>query len=170
MKSISNSYKPSRRVMTLAVLLLLPALVISGCGGTADTPTTPEDALPSEPSPTPRTLPTTTEEPTEVPVATETSPPPTSVPVAISAQNLDDLTALETMSGHDAPITAVKFSPDGTILASASEDGKVVLWDVPDGSLLRTLEGHTDDVNTIDFSPDGSTLASGSNDSTIRIW
>jgi WD40 repeat protein len=156
--------------MTLAVLILIPVLVLASCGGSADTTAAPEETPATGPSPTPRSLPTETVEPTETPVVTETAPPPTPAPASISAQNLNDLSPIETLSGHEAPITAVKFSPDGTILASASEDGKVILWDIQDGSLLRTLEGHTDDVNTIDFSPDGSTLASGSNDQTIRIW
>ena len=66
----------------------------------------------------------------------------------------------------------VDFSPDSTMLASASEDRKIYLWDVATHSLVKTLVGHTDGVVSVAFSPDGQTLASGSGDQdeTARLW
>jgi hypothetical protein len=60
----------------------------------------------------------------------------------------DDLPDLEryrvvrTLVGHSRAVTAVRFSPDGTRLASASADGTCKLWDVQSGELLHTLQGH----------------------------
>ena len=62
------------------------------------------------------------------------------------------------------------FSPDGTRLASGSEDETVRLWDVASGEPTTTLEGHTDWVLSVAFSPDGTRLASGSWDGTILLW
>merc|ERR1712096_487071 len=68
----------------------------------------------------------------------------------------------ETLSGHTAPIKSVAYSPDGTTLASASDDGSIKLWHAETGLELRTLSGHSDIVFSVAYSPDGTTLASAS--------
>jgi len=73
-------------------------------------------------------------------------------------------------SGLKGMVEAVAFSPDGKVLALASREGTVQLWDVADGKLLDMLKGHSSGVESVAFSPDGRTLASGSGDQTVRLW
>ncbi|HJT59524.1 MAG TPA: NB-ARC domain-containing protein [Ktedonobacteraceae bacterium] len=75
-----------------------------------------------------------------------------------------------TCRGHTDGVWSLAFSPDGSLLASSSDDSDVRLWDSASGDCLRILEDHTNRVRSISFSPDGSTLASGSDDRTIRVW
>jgi WD40 repeat protein len=69
-------------------------------------------------------------------------------------------------------VTALAFSPEGKMLASAAGFGEsdIRLWDVATGKEIGRLEGHQSWVGSIVFWPDGSRLASASADQTIRTW
>jgi WD40 repeat protein/DNA-binding SARP family transcriptional activator len=68
-------------------------------------------------------------------------------------------------------VNAMAFSPDGKLLATAGNDGAMVLWDLathaPIGRPLRPHPGFT--VNAVAFSPDGRMLASGIDDGTVLL-
>jgi WD40 repeat protein len=74
------------------------------------------------------------------------------------------------LRGHTAAVTAVAFNPDDTLLASASADRTVKLWDLNTGKVRFTLKGHTDRVTAVAFSPDGKRLATASADKTVKVW
>ena len=75
-----------------------------------------------------------------------------------------------TLEGHTDNVWSVAFSPNGNMLASASWDQSVRLWNVNTGRLLHTLTEHTNEVLSVAFSPDGNTLASADWDGTIHLW
>ena len=55
------------------------------------------------------------------------------------------------------------------VLASASFDSTVRLWDVEKGTCTHTLTRHREPVYSVAFSPDGKFLASGSFDKVMEI-
>ena len=70
-------------------------------------------------------------------------------------------------------VTAAAFTPDGHTLATASDDGTAILWDLTNPTHPRLgdpLTGHTDSVTAVAFAPDGRTLATTSNDRTVILW
>ncbi|OJD24388.1 hypothetical protein ACJ73_04252 [Blastomyces percursus] len=74
------------------------------------------------------------------------------------------------LKGHQLGVSAVKFSPDGSMIASCSADATIKIWDTTSGRLIHTFEGHLAGISTISWSPDGTVIASGSDDKSIRLW
>ena len=68
------------------------------------------------------------------------------------------------------PVSAVSYSPDGTLLLSGGQDRVVSLWDAASGSKLRSFTGHEDYVNAVTFSPDGQFALSGGADKKLKLW
>jgi WD40 repeat protein len=77
-------------------------------------------------------------------------------------------TMLQKLVDDDVVNSAV-FSPDGSKLATASDDNTTRIWDVATGKMLQKLV-HDDSVYSVAFRPDGSKLATASEDNTTRIW
>jgi hypothetical protein len=62
------------------------------------------------------------------------------------------------------------FSRDGQLVASASWDNTVRVWETATGRCRHELTGHTGIVGAVVFSRDGQLVASASDDSTVRVW
>src|SRR5215216_2592849 len=111
-----------------------------------------------KPESSPLSSPAKQQEP-EVPTFTE-----------IGGSPVPGLTLRHVLRGHTGWIGRIAWSPDGSYLASPSEDKTIRMWDTSSGQCVHTLEGHTDTVHSVAWSPDGQRLASASQDQTIRIW
>ena len=95
---------------------------------------------------------------------------------------------LATLSGHLGAVNCARWSPDGTVLASGSDDQLVMLWSIAGGNELlasvpfgskhkpnverwrcaSTLRGHTGDITDVAWAPHASQLASVSLDNSVR--
>jgi WD40 repeat protein/serine/threonine protein kinase len=86
---------------------------------------------------------------------------------------LDRLTRanLLTLAGHASAVMTAAFHPTGKLLASASVDGMIKLWDPSTGQELSPLlDNHSERINSLAFSPDKKLLASAGADRVVRIW
>lgn len=73
-------------------------------------------------------------------------------------------------AGHSQRVSALAFSPDGRLLATASADATVKVWNVSSGALGRTLEKHYQDVTALVFTRRGRILAAASKDHSVSLW
>jgi WD40 repeat protein len=81
-----------------------------------------------------------------------------------------NVTPLITFTDHTAGVNAVAFSPTENLLASASSDKTIRLWDLTTGKAIATLIGHGGAVTSLAFEAGGRYLISGSRDRTVRVW
>ncbi len=67
-------------------------------------------------------------------------------------------------------VRALAVSPDATVVAGGTIDGRIHLWSTESGELIRTLAGHDREVSGLAFASDGRLLVSGGDDRTTRVW
>lgn len=96
----------------------------------------------------------------------------------IEVWNVETGESLPNITGHkpaEGDVTlgvyGLAFNPDGSLLATASYDGTVRIWNPADGTQLASLP--TSDIGgagVVVWSPNGTLLASGNVDRTVQIW
>src|SRR5205823_2778398 len=69
-----------------------------------------------------------------------------------------------------ATAQAAAFSPDGSVLAVAYDDGDAVIYDSTDGKELHVLLCQKKATSYLAFSPDGRVLLTGGDDGTLKLW
>jgi WD40 repeat protein len=84
--------------------------------------------------------------------------------------NLDTGEQSTTLEGHEGPVQALAFSPDGGRLASASNDGTVRVWDLSRVAPAPRLRDHPHGGGAIEFSENGSRMLTSSGDETAWLW
>jgi class 3 adenylate cyclase/WD40 repeat protein len=78
---------------------------------------------------------------------------------------------VELQARHKGPVEVMRFSPEGSLLATAGDpDSRLLLSNPRTGALVDTLSGHGSGLRALAFAPDGRTLVSGGLDSTLIAW
>ena len=140
------------------------------------TNTTPKESRSSTkaakelPKETPRTNREDNYAPNSNPVDSPNSVDESAVELEKAARNAKSLEPFLILRGHVGNVRSVSFSPDGTLIASGSDDKTVKIWDAATGTILRSLRGHSASVTSVFFSPDGKTVISSGKDKTVRVW
>ena len=98
------------------------------------------------------------------------APEPENADSSVRLWDLVNMKEKFTLTGHTGWITALKFSPDDTMLASASTDGTVRLWNSDNGEQTALLKGGGEGPNAVLFSPDSKRIATQNSNGVVRLW
>ena len=77
---------------------------------------------------------------------------------------------VKTLYGPTQDVYDVAFSPDSRLLAAASKDRTIRIYNLEEDVLVHLLKGHRDMIMEVAFSPDGQYLVSGSADHSVILW
>jgi WD40 repeat protein len=94
-----------------------------------------------------------------------TRPPEGKTSVSASIQ----AALVSTLKGHTDTVWSVAWSPNGQVLASASSDNSVILWNAQTGERARALK-YDDRLHAVAWSHSGAMLACGAGDGKVVVW
>ena len=92
------------------------------------------------------------------------------VDFSIRVFHLNQMRLRKTFFGHERPIESMAFHPQSWLLASASRDGSLGLWNVVHGIGHGRVEASVQPLSCLAFSPNGTELATGGLDKVLRVW
>ena len=80
------------------------------------------------------------------------------------------LKLIGTCNGHKRGVWCVRFGRHEKVLATASGDKTVKLWNLTDFTCIKTFEGHANSVLSVDFLSEGQQLVSSGSDGLVKLW
>lgn len=83
--------------------------------------------------------------------------------------DFDSGAVVHRLEAHQSRVSAVCFSPDGTVLLTGGFDRVIRAWNVATGREIRSFTGHRGGISDLTFAPDGQSFASAG-ENTARIW
>ncbi|GFE67959.1 WD40 repeat domain-containing protein [Chroococcus sp. FPU101] len=119
---------------------------------------------------------------TSSPVLRDIEPPPTDLPTSLPSIHLvphpaatisePQWNCLHQFQAHQDAIASMSISADGQLIATASWDHKLKIWDLKTGQIISTIKAHDQAVLAVVFTTHDTEyhLASGSFDHTVKLW
>ncbi|CAM9675905.1 unnamed protein product [Discosporangium mesarthrocarpum] len=92
------------------------------------------------------------------------------MPAKISPCNYQPRVGAGICGYHRRAVAAVKFSPDGSLLGSASADKTVQIWNTKDCQPRNMLTGHAQGLSDLAWTEDSRKIATASDDKLIKIF
>ena len=80
---------------------------------------------------------------------------------------------LDRLTGHRGEIEDIKFSPNGELIATASRDQSLRLWDWPGSELKMTFDTGGNPLENVEFHPSQNVIAvssGGKRDRKVVLW
>lgn len=92
------------------------------------------------------------------------------VPAMLRIVDLEKSEVTVTVPPHEAAVDTLEISPDGSLVVTGLQDGKVHVWSAKTGEKIRTLTIPGSVALPVAFSPDGGTLATLEEHYVLRLW
>ena len=87
-----------------------------------------------------------------------------------TGEKVASMPATRNVAEHAGMVSGIAFAPGGQILASASHDHSIRLWDLESRECVERLRGSPSEVWALAFTCDGQGILSGAKDGTVRLW
>ena len=92
--------------------------------------------------------------------------------VVLKLWSFPDSTQCKILEGHQGNVQSLIVDPKGEYAYSVDQEGRLIAWSLPDGSVFTTFEesGYLGEFLKLSISPDGSKLINSGDSSLFSVW
>lgn len=110
----------------------------------------------------------------DVVLAADLSPDQTAVAIGGPSKLVNLLSVADEsrqeLKRHVGWVTALEYSPNGKLLATADRNGGLLVWEAGSGAFIQKLDGHSKAITSLSWRSDSRFVVSSSEDGSLKIW